>query len=132
MPTSSCRARCGTRRVRGVGSCPTVRWRPAMHRVRRAGGAMRPPFTVEQFLDVFRRYNEAVLPMQAVLVLAALVIAGAAMLGSRRASRLALALLALLWLWMAVAYQLAFYTTLSALGYLFAALFVVEALLLLR
>src|SRR6476661_297348 len=114
MPTSSCRARCATRRVRGVGSCPTVRWRSAMHRVRRAGGAMRPPFTVEQFLDVFRRYNEAVLPMQAVLVLA-----GAAMLGSRRASRLALALLALLWLWMAVAYQLAFYTTLSALGYLF-------------
>lgn len=93
---------------------------------------MRPPFTIEQFLDVFRRYNEAVLPMQAVLVLVALVIVGAALPGSRRGSRLALALLALLWLWTAVAYHLAFYTTLSALGYLFAAMFVVEGLLLFR
>ena len=93
---------------------------------------MRPPFTIEQFLDVFRRYNEAVLPMQAVLVLVALVIAGAAIHGSRRGSRLALALLALLWLWMAVAYHLAFYTTLSALGYLFAAMFVVESIMLMR
>ncbi|HET7188463.1 MAG TPA: DUF6064 family protein [Gemmatimonadaceae bacterium] len=93
---------------------------------------MRPPFTIEQFLDVFRRYNEAVLPMQAVLVLVALVIAGAAIHGSRRGSRLALALLALLWLWMAVSYHLAFYTTLSALGYLFAAMFVAESMLLMR
>lgn len=93
---------------------------------------MRPPFTIEQFLDVFRRYNEAVLPMQAVLVLVALVIVGAAILGSRRGSRVALALLALLWLWTAVAYHLAFYTTLSTLGYLFAAVFVVQSGLLLR
>ena len=40
---------------------------------------MRPPFTIEQFLDVFRRYNEAVLPMQAVLVLVALVIVSRAL-----------------------------------------------------
>jgi hypothetical protein len=93
---------------------------------------MRPPFTDEQFLDVFRRYNEAVAPMQWLLTLLGLVVVGAVLRGTARSARLAMALLGLLWLWMAVAYHLAFFATLSAAGYLFGALFGLQALLFVR
>lgn len=93
---------------------------------------MRPPFTAEEFLDVFRRYNDAVSPVQGVLLVLALLAIGAALRGSRRGARATLALLGLLWLWTAVAYHLAFFTTLGAVGYLFAAASAAEGLLLLR
>jgi hypothetical protein len=93
---------------------------------------MRPPFTTEEFLDVFRQYNDAVFPMQGVLLLVGLAALGAALLGSRRGSRAALSLLGLLWLWMALAYHFAFFTSLGTVGYLFAAAFAIEGLLFLR
>ena len=93
---------------------------------------MRPPFTTEEFLDVFRQYNDAVFPMQGVLLLIGLAALGAALHGTRRGSRAALSLLGLLWLWMSLAYHLAFFTALGTVGYLFAAAFAVEGFLFLR
>lgn len=93
---------------------------------------MQPPFTDAQFLDVFRRYNQAVEPAQWLLILLALVIVGAALRDTTRARRVAVALLGMLWLWTAVAYHLAFFVTLGAGGYLFGALFALQALLFFR
>ena len=93
---------------------------------------MRPPYSADQFLDVFRRYNEAVFPVQAVLLLIALLAIGGALRGTHRGARAAMSLLAVLWIWMGVAYHLAFFATLSSLGYVFAALFTLQGILLLR
>jgi len=90
---------------------------------------MRIPFTPGQFFDVFTHYNEAVWPMQIVLVTAALLLTVLALV-SPRASRIVIAGLAALWVWMAIAYQLAFFARLSSTAYLFAATFFVEAALL--
>jgi hypothetical protein len=87
------------------------------------------PFTRDQFFDVFRAYNEAVWPAQPALWAAGLVVLAAAL--SRRAigARAALALLAGLWLWMAVAYHLGHFWRVNPAAPVFAALFACGAAL---
>lgn len=80
---------------------------------------MQLPFTVEQFYDVFRAYNDAVWPMQ--LLLLALAVAALAFLAVPRAwsCRAISAILALFWAWMAFAYHFAFFTQINKLAYAF-------------
>ena len=90
---------------------------------------MRPPFTAEQFFHVFRDYNLGVWPTQYILPAVALVLVTLA-LASPRSSRVVIAGLAALWVWMALAYHLAFFADLTPAAHLFAAVFLVEAALL--
>jgi hypothetical protein len=89
------------------------------------------PFTLDQFLDVFARYNLAVGPaalalwvISAVMLLALVVAPGA------RRSRTAAALLAALWAWGGVGYHMAFFASINPAARGFAALFLIEAVLL--
>jgi len=82
---------------------------------------MQLPFTTDQFYGVFRDYNQSVWPAQVLLLalaLAALALAAA----PRRWSGAAIAaILGVLWLWMALAYHLAFFVAINPLAYAFAA-----------
>lgn len=80
------------------------------------------PFTVEEFYGVFRDYNTAVWPAQ--WFLAALAIAAlAVVLRPRPWSGVAVsAVLGVLWAWIAIAYNLAFFARISPAAYAFAAL----------
>jgi uncharacterized protein DUF6064 len=89
------------------------------------------PFTVDQFFDVFRRYNDAVWPAQWVLVALALAAIACAVRATPRAARIVSAILASLWLWMAVAYHIAFFSKINPMALVFGALFLVQGLLLL-
>ena len=89
---------------------------------------MRLPFTVEQFHEVFRAYNETLWPAQVFLVGCAVVAIGL-VLAPRRGSGVALsAILAFLWAWVALAYHLAFFSRINPLAYAFAALSLAGAL----
>lgn len=90
---------------------------------------MRLPFTIEQFLGVFRRYNEAVWPVQWVLAAVGIIAVVLALRGERRASRWVSVLLAMLWFWMAVAYHLGFFADLSRVGIMFGLAFGVQGAL---
>jgi hypothetical protein len=82
---------------------------------------MQLPFTAEQFFAVFRDYNDSVWPAQ-VLLLALALIALALVVAPRHWSGVAVsAILAFLWLWIGLAYHLAFFTTINPLAYAFAA-----------
>jgi hypothetical protein len=91
------------------------------------------PFTIEQFLDVFRRYNDAVWPLQWILNALAIVALVAAMRrsrwSSRAASRVTSGILAALWLWVGIAYHVAFFRTINPAAWLFAIIFVGEGAL---
>jgi hypothetical protein len=96
---------------------------------------MRPPFTVEQFVDVFRRYHEAVWPAPVALTLLGVLIAFAAYRADARRSwrwaQGALVLLAGLWLWTGIVYFKQFFVELTTAGAVFGSLFIAEAGLLL-
>lgn len=96
---------------------------------------MRPPFSAEQFFDVFRRYNEAVWPAQIVLnvvaVVALLLALRSIIIGSRRLASAAMVLLAMLWLWSGLVYHKMFFATLTPAGMIFGSLFIAQSALLL-
>lgn len=87
------------------------------------------PFTHEQFLDVFSRYNAAVFPAQIVAYL--LGIAALALVFSPRfgAGRVISAILAAMWLWTGAVYHALFFAMTNRASYVFAIAFVIEAAL---
>lgn len=87
---------------------------------------MRVPFDVDQFFDVFRRYNEGVWPAQWILLtlaLAAVLLA----IRMRDNARSINAILALLWLWMGSVYHAAYFSAVTRAAIVFAVAFVVQA-----
>ena len=96
---------------------------------------MQPPFTAEQFFDVFRRYNEAVWPAQVALNVIGVLAAAAAYRANARRSRswarAAVVLLAGLWLWTGIVYFKMFFATITPAGQIFGSFFIAEAAVLL-
>ncbi len=91
---------------------------------------MRMPFTVEQFLDVFARYNAAIWPAQlAAYALGALVVA-IALRGGPAAARAVPILLAGAWAFVGVGYHVVFFAPVNPIAHAFGAAFVLEAALL--
>jgi hypothetical protein len=88
---------------------------------------MRPPFTVHEFFAVFARYNEAVWPMQLVLLALAFVAVGLAFRGGKVPSRLVSGTLGLLWVWMAVEYHFAQFAIVNPAARAFGVLFLIQA-----
>ena len=84
------------------------------------------PFTTAEFFDVFRRYNEAVWPLQVVLLAAAVAVVVRALPPRRNADRLGMLVVATFWLWMGVVYHFAFFRQINPAAAAFAVLFVVQ------
>ncbi len=87
------------------------------------------PFTIEQFLEVFKNYNLAVWPIQLMLFLMGVFIV---IFGTRKApaSDKAIAyMLALLWFWMGIMYHIAFFAYINKAAYLFGGLFIIQGIL---
>jgi hypothetical protein len=85
------------------------------------------PFTAEQFLDVFARYNTGVWPAPVVLTGLALLALGLVFGRASSAGRWIAAILALLWAWMALAYHLAYFADINPAARVFAAVFLLGA-----
>ena len=90
---------------------------------------MRIPFTPEQFLHVFRQYNEAVWPAQWLLYGAGMAAVVLAFSGSRHAGRVISAILAALWMWMGIVYHLVFFRPINPAAVIFGGAFLAQAAL---
>jgi hypothetical protein len=93
---------------------------------------MQLPFTREQFFDLFTAYNEALWPAVLALWAASAVIVALRLSARRPHDRWVSALLVGHWAWSAVAYHVAFFTRINPAAWLFAALFLSQAVLLFR
>jgi uncharacterized protein DUF6064 len=87
------------------------------------------PFSVEEFLHVFARYNVAVWPAQLFLYAIALCAIGLSFQRSRDFSRSINGLLSALWLWSGIAYQTVFFSRINSAAYLFGAVFILQSIL---
>lgn len=86
-------------------TCTSLALRPA-----RTQPPLTMPFTVNQFFDVFARYNEGVWPAQLVLKALALLVVVLVVRSRPAHGRWIAAILAVYWVWMAVAYHFAYFT----------------------
>ena len=93
---------------------------------------MQLPFTREQFFDLFAAYNEALWPAAAALWTASAAICALRLSSARPGDRWISALLAGHWAWSALAYHVAFFTRINPAAWLFAALFLGQAVLFFR
>ncbi len=91
---------------------------------------MQLPFTLEQFLDVFRRYNESVGVAPIALTLLGATAVGLAWSRHAWRHRAIGAILALLSLWTGAEYHWGFFTRINPAAWFFGALFVAQAALL--
>jgi len=87
---------------------------------------MKLPFTTEQFLDVFQRYNESVWPMQIVLVLLAIVAVILALRFRPLSSKLISATLTFFWLWMGILYHVLDFAIINPAAYAFGMLCILQ------
>jgi hypothetical protein len=87
---------------------------------------MTPPFSAEQFFQVFAAYNLAVWPAQIALNALAVAVVLVATRGPRWTARPVGLALALLWIWMGVAYHWMFFTDINSAAWIFGAAFVAE------
>lgn len=88
------------------------------------------PFTHDQFLDVFASYNRALWPAAVLLWLATATVCVQLLRGRAVSSVAIAALLAIHWMWAGVAYHLVYFRTINPAAVGFAALFVVQAIIL--
>src|SRR6478609_7388333 len=88
------------------------------------------PFTQEQFLDVFRRYNEAVWPAQWVAAALCLAMFLGTLSKQGASAKMILFGLSAMWVWNGIAYHWMFFAPINPAARLFAAMFVVQGLLL--
>ncbi|HEX6913805.1 MAG TPA: DUF6064 family protein [Chitinophagaceae bacterium] len=90
---------------------------------------MQLPFTTEEFLEVFRRYNNTVFPLQVVFYIIAASVVFAFLKPGRRTDQLINAILAFFWLWMGVVYHFIFFAPVNPAAWVFGSLFILQGLL---
>lgn len=90
---------------------------------------MNPPFTIEQFLEVFKNYNQAVFPAQLVLYFISGVAIYLALKPKAKSNKAISFILGLLWLWMGIVYHLIFFTSINNAAFLFGGVFILQGIL---
>jgi hypothetical protein len=90
---------------------------------------MKLPFTPEQFMEVFKNYNESVFPFQIVLNVLGLIALYLAIRNNRYSAGIISIILTFFWLWMGVTYHLIFFSTINKAAYLFGLLFALQGLI---
>jgi hypothetical protein len=93
---------------------------------------MKVPFTLSQFLKVFEDYNLSVYPMQIIFYLLAAIIILLALRKTFFSDKVITIVVSFFWLWMGVVYHFIHFTTINNAAFVFGAVFIVEALLLLN
>jgi hypothetical protein len=78
---------------------------------------MKLPFTVEQFLEIFKKYNQAVYPMQIIFYLLAALVVFLSVKSITNASKIINSILAFLWFWMGIVYHLLYFSQVNKAAY---------------
>jgi hypothetical protein len=80
---------------------------------------MNAPFTIEQFLQVFKDYNLSIWPMQIVFYVLSLLMIFLAIQKSKKPGVIINILLAFLWFWMGFIYHFSFFSSINKTAWVF-------------
>lgn len=90
---------------------------------------MNIPFTIEEFLRVFKVYNNAVWPMQIITYLMGIGILYIILRNVHYSGRITSAVLSFYWLWMGIVYHIIYFSSINKAAYIFGALFILQGIL---
>lgn len=90
---------------------------------------MKTPFTREQFLEVFKNYNEAVFPMQIIFYFISVLAIYYAIKPTSKSNKIISAILSFFWIWIGIVYNFIFFTVINKAAYLFGTLFILQGIL---
>ena len=90
---------------------------------------MNLPFSIEQFLGVFERYNLSIWPMQVIAYLLGVTAVALAVRQTRYSGRIIGGILGFFWLWMGIVYHLMYFSSINDLAIGFGAAFVIQGAL---
>lgn len=87
---------------------------------------MKLPFTTDQFLQVFVKYNTGIFPMQIIFYLAAFLIIYFIIKKDESKSKTILYILTFMWFWMGIVYHIIYFAEINKAAYLFGLLFIIQ------
>jgi hypothetical protein len=90
---------------------------------------MKLPFTVEEFLNVFKSYNQSVFPIQIIFYLIAFYVIYLLYKPVNKNGRVISSVLSFFWLWIGIVYHLMFFSTINKASYFFGILFIIQGIL---
>ncbi len=90
---------------------------------------MKLPFSVEEFLGVFEKYNETVWPLQMILYAFAVIVVFSIFRKTLYSNTVIFSFLGFFWIWMGVVYHLIFFSPINRAAIVFGILFIVQGLI---
>lgn len=89
---------------------------------------MKLPFTREQFLEVFHKYNISVYPLQVLFLLLAVLAIMIIYSGNKRQQKIVPVILATFWIWMGAVYHIGYFSAINKVAYFFGILFIMQGI----
>jgi Family of unknown function (DUF6064) len=90
---------------------------------------MKMPFSVDEFFDVFERYNLSLWPMQVFFFILALFALVVLFRRRKNSSQIVMSILAFLWGWMGLVYHIMYFSSINKAAYLFGIIFLIQSFL---
>jgi hypothetical protein len=93
---------------------------------------MEIPFTVEQFMEVFKNYNNSVFPVQVILYLLAAVSVFLSIKRTSWSNKAIAVILSFFWIWMGIVYHIIHFSVINKAAYIFGTAFIFQGMLFLH
>lgn len=87
------------------------------------------PFTIEQFLNIFKIYNDSIFPAQIIAYFLGVICIILIFRTNNKSTRIIVGILGLYWLWMGIFYHLLNFTQINKAAYIFGAIFIIQGLI---
>ena len=87
------------------------------------------PFSLTDFLNVFKDYNQSVFPLQIIFYLIAFLCIYLLFTENKNATRIISIVLSFFWLWMGIVYHIIFFSGINKAAYIFGGLFILQGIM---
>lgn len=87
---------------------------------------MKTPFTIDQFFEIFEKYNSSVFPFQIIIIIIGIATLFLIHSPKEIKNKLITGFLGFLWLWIGIVYHIAFFSSINKAAYAFGGLFIIQ------
>ncbi len=87
---------------------------------------MKTPFTIDQFFEIFEKYNSSVFPFQIIIIIIGIATVFLIHSSKEIRNKLITGFLGFLWLWIGIVYHIAFFSSINKAAYAFGGLFIIQ------